>query len=401
MREEDFTETAPGNLVGTIDHAKAFVPAPLPESIELPPLAVRLLARAENALGRLEGLAGREFNPYLVGSPLLHREAILSSRIEGTVTTPEQLVLLQTAPERHSAGVREEDTQEVLNYISAMRHGLDLLETIPPCLRLIKEVHRVLLRGVRGERERPGEFRTDQNWIRGPLDDSIANARYVPPPPAAMLDALGELESYLNIEPSLDTDPMLVRLALAHYQFEAIHPFRDGNGRVGRLLIPLVLYSQGRLRAPILYLSAFFERNRDRYMDLLLRVSTTGDYVSWINFFLRAVDDSAREAANQAIGLLDLRQHYHRQFQTGRSSALLIRLIDRLFQVPSITMNQAADLLDVTHQAASNNIRKLVDAGILREITGGRRNQVFVADEIMNFMVDRPAELTEGRRSRD
>ncbi|MDJ0786909.1 MAG: Fic family protein [Myxococcota bacterium] len=397
MRAEDFQASAPGQLLPTVGGAHAFVPDPLPEQFELTTPTVRLLARAENALGRLAGTTGREFNPYLVGSPMLHREAILSSRIEGTITTPEQLVLVQAGSDGGARRRIDEDTQEVLNYIDAMMRGLELLRELPVCLRLIRAVHRELLTGVRGDQERPGEFRTDQNWVRGKLDDTVLNARFVPPPPREMKQALEELERYLNREPSSDHDPVLVQLAVIHYQFETIHPFRDGNGRVGRLLIPLLLCSYGRLDAPILYLSAFFERSRDLYVDLLLHVSQTGEWTPWIDFFLRGVLESSEEAVQQATDLLALRQKYHRQFQTGRSSALLIRLIDRLFQAPSITIRSAADLLGVSQQAASNNIHKLVDAGILRETTGKSRGQVFLAREILAFMYDRPGDAARER----
>jgi Fic family protein len=378
-----------------IGGASAFVPDPLPTGIPLPPATIQLLALAENALGRLVGTTAREFNPYLVGSPLLHREAILSSRIEGTITTPEQLVLLQAETDR-SPRVRsfDEHTREVLNYVEAMRRGLDLLRELPVCLRLIREVHASLLRGVRGEREKPGEFRDTQNYVRGRMSDDIQDARYVPPPVPEMRAALDAFERYLNEEDSSQVDPALVRLALIHYQFEAIHPFRDGNGRIGRLLIPLLLIGCGRLEAPVLYLSAYFERHRDLYVDLLLAISQAGAWTEWIDFFLKGVCESAEEATRQAADLLALRQRYHRTFQTARSSALLIRLVDRLFEVPSITIDAAAKLLRVTPQAASYNLRKLVDAGVVRESTGRRKGQVFVAPEIMAFLRDRPEPTT-------
>lgn len=391
VKVEDFSPEAPGSFVPTIEGAEAFVPAPLPSSVQLPPPTVRLLAQAENALGRLSGIAAREFNPYLVASPLLHREAILSSRMEGTVTTPEQLVLFEagTRPEG-AAPEAVEDAQEVLNYIHAMRRGLELLEELPVCLRLIKAVHGVLLDGVRGDRERPGEFRTSQNHIRGRLSEDIADARFVPPPPREMEACLHDLEAYLNRDLAPDHDPLLVQLALTHYQFETIHPFRDGNGRVGRLLLPLLLCAHERLERPVLYLSAYFERHRDLYVDLLLAVSQAGEWIPWIDFFLRGVRESAAEAAEHATALLELRKRYSRRFQKGRSSALLIRLIDRLFQTPFITIREAATLLDVTNQAAANNIHKLEEAGILEKVSGRRRKQVFIAREIMSFMRDSP-----------
>lgn len=333
-------------------------------------------------------MTAREFNPYLLGSPLLRREAILSSRIEGTITTPEQLVLLEAESTRADRKVSEDgDTEEVLNYVRAMQHGLARLRDLPVSRRLIQEIHRVLLSGVRGSRQDPGEFRRSQNFIAGPTE-RIEDARFVPPPVPEMHKALTELEKYLHDESVVD--PFLIRLALVHYQFEAIHPFRDGNGRVGRLLIPLLMVEQERLEAPILYLSAFFERNRETYFDLLLRISQHGDWIRWIEFFLRGVSESATEATSQAVALLDLRQQYHRKFQEDRSSARMIKLIDELFQSPSITINRAAEVLDLSHQGAANNIHKLQERAILREITGRKRNQVFVADEILAFLRDVP-----------
>jgi Fic family protein len=333
---------------------------------------------------------------------LLHREAILSSRIEGTLTTPEQLVLLEAAASVGGARdvPRDQDTQEVLNYVRAMQHALGRLRDLPICLRLMKEIHRELLRGVRGEHERPGEFRTTQNWI-GRSSDPIHSARFVPPPVSEMMAALDDLEKFLN-ERSADL-PLLVKLALVHYQFEAIHPFRDGNGRIGRLLIPLLLVSEGRMRDPLLYLSSYFDRHRDRYMDLLLRVSQTGDWTAWIAFFLQGVVDSSHEAIGQAEGLLTLRERYRQQFQSARSSGLLQKLIDELFLAPSITIGRAMKLLQVTPAAASSNLRKLVGAGILREATGRRRDQVFIAPEIVAFMYDteaRPERPPDGAAER-
>jgi Fic family protein len=385
----DFTDSAPGRLVPTTHGLLAFVPDPLPRGIALPPAAVKRLAAAERAIGRLSGVTLQEFNPYLISSPLLHREAILSSRMEGTITTPEQLVLLEAEQTDHGPrGVKDEDTVEVLNYVRAMQHGLRRLESLPVSLRLIKEIHGVLLSGVRGERQDPGSFRRRQNFIGRRAGDRIEDARFIPPPVQEMDRALSDFEAYLHDE-SIE-DPFLVQLALTHYQFEAIHPFRDGNGRVGRLLIPLIMIAKERLDAPVLYLSVFFERNRDPYVDLLLRVSQTGDWIRWIDFFLEGVVESANEATRQAAALMDLRQRYHRQFQSARSSAKIIRLVDELFQSPSITIRRAATMLSLTAQGAANNIQKLEAAGVLRETTGRKRNKVFVADEILPFLYDTP-----------
>lgn len=389
MDPRDFAESSPGRLVPTTHGVQAFVPDLLPRGIPLPPATVRRLAAAERAIGRLSGATLKEFNPYLLSSPLLHREAILSSRMEGTVTTPEQLVLLEAEEADDTRRRRaDEDTAEVLNYVRAMQHALHRLQALPISLRLIQEIHRVLLSGVRGDREDPGTFRRSQNFIGAGVANSIEDARFVPPPVNLLDGCLRDFEAYLH-DDTIE-DPFLVQLALAHYQFETIHPFRDGNGRVGRLLIPLLMIAKDRLDAPILYLSAYFERNREAYVDLLLEVSQKGSWIRWIDFFLDGVAESAQESTRQATALMELRQRYHRRFQADRSSARIIRLIDELFQSPSITIRRAAAILDLTPQGAANNIHKLRESGIVREITGGSRNQVFMADEIIAFMHDRP-----------
>jgi Fic family protein len=324
--------------------------------------------------------------PYLVWSPLLHREAILSSRIEGTITTPEQLVLLEAAskagqPKRsHST-----DTQEVLNYIKAMYFGLNRLKELPVCLRLMREIHAQLLTGVRGERERPGDFRNVQNWIGVHQDDPIERARFVPPPVAEMQAALSDFEVYLNA--NLDM-PLLVKLALVHYQFETIHPFRDGNGRIGRLIIPLLLCSHKQLQDPLLYLSSFFEAHNDAYVRLLLRVSQTGDWLSWVKFFLQAVVECSIEAAELVEGLLRLRAGWHERFQAARNSALLLKLIDHLFKEPAISIPEARQLLGVTYTAAWWSVKKLMEGKILVQVGDDKKNRLFFAPEIMNFMRD-------------
>ena len=373
----------------------AFVPDPMPVELALGQEEIRLLSNADYALGRLAGSAGRLVNPYLIGQPLLRREAILSSRIEGTFTTPEQLVLLEAGVAPAQDARAAADTREVLNYVRAMERGLELLKTIPVSLRLLRDIHGVLLDGVRGGDDRPGEFRTVQNYI-GPRHAPIGEARFVPPPVTEMHEALGRWERDLHLQP--DPLPLLLRLAVAHYQFEAIHPFRDGNGRVGRLLIPLLLCAQERLSDPLLYMSAFFDRHRDEYMDLLLRVSTRGAWREWVGFFLRGVAECARDGQQLTDGLLSLRERYHGLVRSARSSGLLATLIDDLFRVPSITIGRAASLLGVTPAAASYNLRKLQDINVIAEMTGRTRGQVFVAREILSF-VGRDLNAPEAPRS--
>jgi Fic family protein len=361
----------------------AFVPDPMPADIPLGLETVRLLSQADYAVGRLAGATGRLINPYLVGQPLLRREAILSSRIEGTFTTPEQLVLLEAGAPARGGPRAAEDTREVLNYVRAMERGLELLKTLPVSLRLVREIHGVLLDGVRGGEDRPGAFRTEQNYI-GARQAPIHEARFVPPPVGEMHDALARWEEDLHVLP--DPLPLLVRLAVAHYQFEAIHPFRDGNGRVGRLLIPLLLCEREQLPDPLLYMSAYFERRRDEYMDRLLAVSTAGAWEPWIAFFLTGVVECARESLRFTDELLALRDRYQDAVRSARSSGLLAKLVDRLFQVPSITIAQARDLLSVTHASASSNLQKLVALGIVVEVTGRTRDRMYVAREILGFV---------------
>jgi Fic family protein len=294
------------------------------------------------------------------------------------------LVLLEAGGQRPDAGVRgAEDTREVLNYVRATEHGLELLKTLPVSLRLVREIHAVLLQDVRGGHDRPGHFRTEQNYI-GSRNAPIDQARFVPPPVAEMHDALKQWEAGLHLD--ADPLPLLVRLAVAHYQFEAIHPFRDGNGRVGRLLIPLLLCDRKRLVEPMLYMSAYFDRHRDAYMDHLLAVSTRGAWESWVAFFLAGVIECAQESISLAGELLALRDRYHDKVRSARSSGLLAKLIDDLFRVPSITIGQTATLLSVTPASASYNLKRLVDLGIVTEATGRTRDRIYIAREILGFV---------------
>ena len=398
MQAQDFTAESPGRLVPTTDKALAFVPAPLPHDLPLSGATARCLSEADYALGRLAGAAGRLVNPYLIGQPLLRREAILSSRIEGTFTTPEQLVLMELGIEVRPANSRQtEDTREVLNYVQALDLGFRRLREIPLSLRLVRELHGALRQGVRGGTDRPGDFRDVQNYI-GSAGDGIARPRYVPPPVAEMRDALNRWEEDLHRE---DWElPLLVQLALSHYQFEAIHPFRDGNGRVGRLLIPLSLHAHGRLDEPLLYMSAYFDAHRREYVDLLRRVSTHGDWNAWVTFFLRGVAACCEESLILVEQLIALRDRYHDAARRQRAAGSLAMLIDHLFHVPSITIGFAGTLLGVTPAAASANLRKLQELGVIVEVTGRKRDQVFVAREILAFVGrDTHAPNAEGDKS--
>lgn len=387
MQSSDFTAECPGRLVPTDREALAFVPAPPPGRFDLDARTITLLTQAERRLGQLTGIMrAARVNAHLFARPLMRREAISSSRIEGTITTPEQLLLLEAEEDDEAPTSGASQTQEVLNYVRALHKGLALLDRLPVCVRLIQELHATLMDGVRGADETPGELRTIQNFIGTSRD--IHQARFVPPPASELRACLDTLEHYMNPAPDDEGVPVLVRLAVIHYQFETIHPFRDGNGRVGRLLIPIILRAYGKLDEPALYLSPYFERHRPEYVDLLLRVSQTGDFTSWIRFFLTAVAEGASDTVNRAEALLALRDRYHTQLASARSSALLLKLVDRLFDRPVVTIGNAARILGVTPAAASANLQKLVKAGVLTEITGRRRDQRFLAREILRVAHD-------------
>lgn len=308
----------------------------------------------------------------------MSREAVLSSRIEGTQASLSDLFYFE-ASKKPPVGLS--DVREVRNYVRALEFGLKRLEELPISKRLLKEMHAELMQHVRGSQQTltPGEFRTTQNWI-GPANCTLNDAKFVPPPPEEMMDALSDLERFLH-EPS--DLPLVIRLALVHYQFEAIHPFLDGNGRIGRLLITLLLSAEKALPQPMLYLSAYFERNRTEYYRHLLAVSQGGCWTEWVSFFLRGVTEQAHDAIRRSEKLLRLWQTYRSKLQSARSSALPLKLVDHLFSQPYLTVGQAKDLLDVTHRAADLNVKKLVEAGILHEEPLQIYNRVFVARGVM------------------
>jgi Fic family protein len=269
--------------------------------------------------------------------------------------------------------------REVYNYVQALEYGLDRLIGLPLSLRIIREIHARLMEGVRGDRQTPGEFRRRQNWIGSP-GCALEEATYVPPPPSEMMETLHDLEAFLHQPPSL---PPLIRLGMIHYQFEAIHPFLDGNGRVGRLLITLLFCAWDLLPEPLLYLSAYFQAHRQAYYDLLLATSREGAWEAWLTFFLRGVAAQARDAVARAGRLQDLRERYREQFQSERAAARLLQTVDFLFAQPLITVRQAETALGVNFSTAQRYVDQLEEAGILREITGQARNRVYRAEGII------------------
>ncbi len=379
MQAAAFQRLAPGRLVKTPEGALAFVPHSLPPQLGITWELAALISEADRRLSELAGAAGTLPNPHLLIAPFSRKEAVLSSRIEGTLASLSDLVSYE------ALGVvpaERPDVREVANYVAALEHGLRRLKEIPVSLRLVRELHERLTRGVRGQALMSGEFRTLQNWI-GPPGCQIKEATFVPPPVNEMRECLSALEAYLHQPSQL---PHLVRLALIHYQFEAIHPFLDGNGRIGRLLITLLLVADGLLPQPLLYLSAFFERYRSDYYRLLLEVSTRGKWWEWIAFFLRGVAAQSADALHRANRLQALALQYRETMQAKRQSANLLKIVDHLFHRPVVTAASLAKLLRVTVNSAQGNIEKLCGAGILKEVTGKRRGRIYVATNILKVV---------------
>jgi Fic family protein len=383
LQPDDFTSTAPGSVVKSVLGHWTFLPNPLPPTLTFDPDLVRLLSEAHQALGELAG-AGRMLpNPHLLIRPFISREAVLSSRIEGTVTRLDQLLLFEVEPEE----VRKPaDAGEVLNYVRALDFGLDQVRAgYPLSLMLIRELHRVLLTDVRGADKRPGQVR-DRAVFLGHGGQRLDKARFVPPCHTALEPLLADFVRFLREHRAL---PVVAQLALMHYQFETIHPFNDGNGRIGRLLITLMLCERGVLPQPLLYLSAFFEANRRDYYDRLLDVSHRGTWGDWLRFFAAGVIEQAHDAAARAGRLLALSQALrHRAAAAVRAPAAL-RLVDELFASPFLTLRRAGEVTGVTPRAAQNTIDKLVASGLLRETTGRRRNRIYCADDILKLL-DQP-----------
>jgi len=372
MDPASFTANAPGRFV-TRDGSVAFVPAPLPPALDFTPELVGSLSRAASNVGLLAGMGRNLTNPTLLIAPYLRREAVLSSRIEGTMSTLADLY------EDEATGSARGDVREVRNYLTAHEYGLGALKTLPLCLRLLREVHKRLMLGVRGHERHSGSFRSYQNWIGRNPGAPIEEARYVPPPVPEMQAALGDFEIFLHD----DALPPLVVAALAHYQFEAIHPFGDGNGRVGRLLVSLLLHERGVLPQPLLYISAYFERSGAEYHDRLLRVSTHGDWLGWLTYFLDGVAIQAQAAVNDAERLLDLQARYHERLSASRARQAAHQLVDQLFINPYVAAPRAAKALGVSPPTARAAIRDLQAQGILRELTGRKWGQLFLAGEVL------------------
>lgn len=389
MNLNDFRDNPNGQLTRTLSGHWTFVPDPLPPDLSWSKELVTILSAADRALGELAGLGRSLPNPHLLVRPFIRREAVLSSRIEGTQASltdlytyeAGQLPLLPGAP----------DTQEVLNYVLALDYGLDRLETLPVSLRLIRELHARLLHGVRGREWTPGVFRNRQNWI-GPPGSTIETSIYVPPPVEEMHRLLDSFERFLHLPSDL---PPLIQLGLIHYQFEAIHPFLDGNGRVGRLLLSLLMCAWQLMPQPLLYLSAYFEAERQAYYGYLLKVSQEGAWGEWLVYFLRGVKRQSGDAVLRIRRITDLQDRYRTSLQEAGAASRLLQAIDYLFERPVITIGALADALGVGYATANRYVAQLVDEGVLREVTGRARNRVYRADDVL-AAIDDPLENTPG-----
>lgn len=359
----------------------AFIPKKLPPD---PPLQyddelLELLEQARGALGRLDGATSVLPNPDLFLFMYVRKEAVLSSQIEGTQASLSDLIEYEDIGSEKS---QPDDVQEVSNYVNAMNYGIERLVTLPLSLRLIREIHERLLHGTRGSTKAPGEFRTSQNWIGGTRP---SNARFVPPPPQQVVACMGDLESFLqNRELRM---PALVRSGLAHAQFETIHPFLDGNGRVGRLLITLILIHEKVLQKPLLYLSLYFKKYRDEYYERLNAIRRMGDWEAWLKFYLRGVHEISLQAVDAAREILLLQEKDRSEIiQLGRAAGSAMQLFELIFRKPIVTVNSVAKALSLSLPAARNAINNLEQLGILKEVSGKQRDRKYLYEKYFTII---------------
>lgn len=366
-----------GKVIQSPQGYKAFLPHPLPPNIEWDNQVVAALSQADFLLGKLAREGNRLPNPHLLIRPFITREAVLSSKIEGTQATIGEILAA-------NAGIKvkqnPDDLQEVQNYITALEYGLKRLGEIPLSLRLIKELHEHLMQGVRGSHATPGEFRRSQNWIGSP-GCTLNTAKFVPPPPEYLMDCLGELEIFLHDRQL----PPLIHIALCHYQFEAIHPFLDGNGRVGRLLITLLLIEQKMLPSPLLYLSAFFEATRNEYYRQLYNLSAHGAWQEWLIYFLSGVAVQSEDALSRAERINALLDKWKIQAARG-GSQVPVEIIEYFAINPYVTTKRIAEEFDIAYSTAKRGIQKLEAAGIVKQVNEAKRDKIFCATEILDIL---------------
>jgi Fic family protein len=373
----DIDQSPSGRIIKLPTGYSAFIPHPLPPKFEWDNALVYSLSRADFLLGKLAREGSRLPNPHLLIRPFIVREAVLSSRIEGTQTTLGEILAADSG-----AHIKQnlDDLQEVQNYIKALDYGLSRSEELPLSLRLIKEIHEHLMQGVRGSHATPGEFRRTQNWIGSP-GCTLNTAKFIPPPPDYLMDALSELEHFLHNRQL----PPLIHIALCHYQFEAIHPFLDGNGRVGRLLIMLLLVEQKMLPSPLLYLSAFFEATRDEYYRQLYNVSRNGTWREWLIYFLNGVSVQSEDVLSRAERINNLLNQWKIKV-AATSSSVPVDIVDRLAVNPYVTINKISEDLKIAYSTAQRGVQKLEASGIIQKTNDNKRDKVYCAIAILSIL---------------
>jgi len=380
MNPKDFRNPQAGAIRKAPRGYWTFLPAPLPPKIHYNIEIIKALSEADRLLGELSGTGRLLQNPHLLIAPAIRLEAVSSSRIEGTQASLSDLFFFEADK---NFEIKVPDVKEVQNYVRALEFGIERLRDLPISIRLIREIHRILMKGVRGEHATPGELRKSQNWIGAP-GCNLENATYVPPPPGDLGNALSNWEKYLHSNPK---EPVLVQCALMHYQFEAIHPFLDGNGRIGRLLITFFLCERGCLTQPLLYLAAYFEKFRDEYYKRLLAVSQEGDWGSWLTFFLKGVALQSQQAIGDAKKLLELHTEYLNNLeQTQKIPDTARRLINEIFLNPIVSISQLSKKWKKPFNSVKVGVQRLLELGILEQIEGRRRNRLYVAKKFMKLL---------------
>lgn len=371
-----------GTFINQLDGSlryKAFMPNKLPFDINIDPELQTLLSKADIALGRLDGVADslpKDIVDFFI-LMYVRKEATLSSQIEGTQAT---FVDVLKAEARIEDSEAHKDVDEVLNYISAMNYGLDRLKTMPLSLKIIKEIHKILLRGVRGEWKTPGEFRTSQNWIGGA---NLQTAKFIPPPRHEVMQLMSNIEGYMHDDSLM---PMLIKIGLIHSQFETVHPFLDGNGRIGRLLITFYLCQQGVLRKQLLYLSDFFKENRQDYYDKLNNFRRSDDIEGWLKFFMQGIIETSGKSVETARKIRELRDsHLNKVAGMGKSSEKGVILLNILYKTPIVRVKDVEHFTSLSNPNALLLVNKFVRMGILQELTGQKRNRVFSYKEYISM----------------
>lgn len=381
MKKEEFI-----NAFGSLREIKdeewgtylSFIPKPLPPPIEFNQKLALALSKADSKLSKLSGVGMLLPNPDLLVTPYLKKEALSSSRIEGTRISLSEFYLAEAKGKED----KEPNASEVSNYIKAMNYGLEKIRADPIDLELIKKMHEILMNQVRGKDKLPGEYRHIQNWLGRP-NSKPQDASFVPPPPDTISSLLQDMIDYIN---TYDEMPLLIKAALLHYQFETIHPFCDGNGRIGRALIVLYLCKKNKLSRPLLYISGFFEKYRTEYIRVLAEANKKGNFREWILFFLEAIKEQSQEALDKATKLQKLKEEYRERIQKETQSTLMLQAVDKLFINPYVRITRLKKQIGATYPTAKRIVEKLMDLNILKQHNDAERNKTYLANEIMDII---------------